>query len=429
MKVFKKGALLSMTKRSNGLVDSVIRLVSKAHAVERSQEKVVNDMAEKKIAFVGAYERDNFGDLLFALVTDSYLGGYETIYCAPLVGTVDHLLGKSVRDFRDIFNRDDEIDAVWSVGGQLGGARPQSPAHNYPTKPRRGTFGLESPYLPRMTAFAKTATVPFIVNSVDVSAKHSGNPIQDLRVAAALREADFVSTRDRASLRNLERYGVLGTSAPDVVHNVERIVRQAPKSGEVLVQFTPKHFEPSELEGFASWLASSKALDGKKIVFWAAGLAPNHDSLEVYRDLADRAVEINPNFDYSVAEERDPREIARRISAASLVIGTSLHARIVSAAYSIPRVGLDRHKLRSYCSDWDYEMPFDAHVDNLEDRVMQAWSIADDACAREARNISHRNALLAVSKLEESFSIPAEVRALRRLRALDQFAIGLQQLR
>ena len=68
---------------------------------------------------MGAYERDNFGDLLFLLVTERYLGGADVVAAAPFAADMRQLLGRRIPAFGPLL-RDEAFDAVWTVGGQVG---------------------------------------------------------------------------------------------------------------------------------------------------------------------------------------------------------------------------------------------------------------------------------------------------------------------
>ena len=73
-----------------------------------------------RVLTVGAYERDNFGDLLFLLVTERYLAGSEVVASAPFAADMTELLDRRVVALGDELT-DNDIDAVWTVGGQVGG--------------------------------------------------------------------------------------------------------------------------------------------------------------------------------------------------------------------------------------------------------------------------------------------------------------------
>lgn len=380
------------------------------------------------VALVGAYERDNFGDLLFAYVTQQFLSDFNVILTAPLAGSVDELMPSEVRDFREAFN-EEKIDAVWSVGGQLGGARPHSPILNYPGKAPGTAEGLESPYLPRMSQFPKIQHVPYIVNSIDVRGIEKNPPLHLARVKQALAEASAVSVRNNSSVKSLRELGLNGNSAPDVVQSLPLFVPKEPTSDTAMIQFNSTHFSETEIDRLAELLADSASpISHLKIVFWAAGVAPHHDSLELYDQVAHKMRALNPDVTVSVLRERHPLELVKAISAARLAIGSSLHARIVASAYGIPRLSWARPKLRDYCRDWDAHMPIDTTLDNLYSRIEAAFGVKESGHPTKLMNAAASNARSLVDVLHKSLEEPVEKRLSRRLAQLNDYATTLQKL-
>ena len=73
-----------------------------------------------RVLSVGAYERDNFGDLLFLLVTERYLEGSEVVASAPFAADMTALLDREVGAVGDALS-ESRFDAIWTAGGQVGG--------------------------------------------------------------------------------------------------------------------------------------------------------------------------------------------------------------------------------------------------------------------------------------------------------------------
>jgi hypothetical protein len=77
-------------------------------------EKVI-----KRVLLVGAYQRDNLGDLLFLLVTERYLEGTEVVAAAPFSADMREQLGRCIPAYGPLL-RSESFDAIWTVGGQVG---------------------------------------------------------------------------------------------------------------------------------------------------------------------------------------------------------------------------------------------------------------------------------------------------------------------
>jgi len=77
------------------------------------------DAVRPRILCVGAYERDNFGDLLFQLVTAEYLKDADVVFAAPFAADMSALTGERIPAFGPLL-ASERFDAVWTVGGEVG---------------------------------------------------------------------------------------------------------------------------------------------------------------------------------------------------------------------------------------------------------------------------------------------------------------------
>ena len=123
-----------------------------------------------------------------------------------------------------------------------------------------------------------------------------------------------------------------------------------------------------------------------------AGTAPKHDSVEDLDRVAERVRALDPAREVEVLTDRRPLDIVRQIREARIVIGTSLHVRIVAAAYGLPRVTMRRTKPTRYAAHWDDQMPFDVRIGDFEDAIGAALAAGTRA---EVRTGSERLSRLA----------------------------------
>src|SRR3712207_4864236 len=133
---------------------------------------MVQNMTHRpRVLLVGPYERDNFGDLLFLLVTEHCLWDAEVCAAAPFAADMSALLGRTIPAYAPLL-RAEPFDVVWSVGGQIGSIDARR-AYRYAAAPdvherflqagrleqrqrlRRAAGGTVplSPYIPSLTAF------------------------------------------------------------------------------------------------------------------------------------------------------------------------------------------------------------------------------------------------------------------------------------
>ena len=96
-------------------------------------------------------------------------------------------------------------------------------------------------------------------------------------------------------------------------------------------------------------------ITGWKVVFFRAGAALGHDDLGMYRKVK-KAMFANMTEEKAhIFEELDIWRITSLIANSNLVIATSLHVRIISFAYSVPRITLNaQFKQGAMISEWDY---------------------------------------------------------------------------
>lgn len=103
----------------------------------------------------------------------------------------------------------------------------------------------------------------------------------------------------------------------------------------------------------------------KRLVFFAAGIAPGHDDLDRMARMAKQIQAALPEWDVSVDRRREPHAIVQLIAGSGLVIGHSLHVRVVAASYDTPRISLSRPKTEDNAKAWDPHMPAGAYPQDL----------------------------------------------------------------
>ena len=162
-----------------------------------------------RILLVGAYERDNLGDLLFLLVTERYVAEAEVVAAAPFAADMRPLLDRRVHAYGPLL-RDEPWDVVWTVGGQVGSidlrrayrlsASPEALDRFDRANPltrarilRRAVGGVrvEAPYIPDLTPGALT-----IVNSAGLSGIRWLPAARRERLVALLRTRSSITVRE-----------------------------------------------------------------------------------------------------------------------------------------------------------------------------------------------------------------------------------------
>ncbi len=342
-----------------------------------------------RVLTVGAYERDNFGDLLFLLLTERYLPGSDVVAAAPFAADMTALLDRQVLAVGNELNQR-SYDAVWTVGGEVGGISTgfayqmsKSPAEYAayldasPAAQREilstalDGAPLVSPYLPTIGAFEGNAGAVSVINSVGIARAGAQSPHVREELLETFRTADVISVRDRPSSALLERAGIPHTLTPDMVHAISLLEPYEPDPGSdnVVVQISTRLANRFGRERLARKLVESEHLAGLRIRLLLAGTATGHDSLDDIQEVAEHIRALDSGREVEVLTDRRPLDIVRQIREAKIVIGTSLHVRIVAAAYGLPRITIRRAKPTRYATQWDDLMPFDVRGAQLEEAI------------------------------------------------------------
>lgn len=343
-----------------------------------------------RVLTVGAYERDNFGDLLFLLMTEHALGQVPgpvgLVAGAPFAADMTALLDRPVAAFGERLAAE-PYDVVWGVGGQVGGLdvpgayRMSVPREEFRAF-QRSTYARQqeilraatggvlpaTAYLPNLAQFPLNAGAVSVVNSVGVAGLRSRPVHVREELVEILRGTDLLSVRDRESSALLDELGIEHRLGPDVVHAIGRIhpAERDPDSDVVVVQASNLVLRTVGHAELAKQLVASDALAGLRFQLIMAGAAAGHDSIASLTRLADAIRELDPTRSVEVRDERRPLDIVDQIRRARIVIGTSLHVRIVSSAYGVPRVTLVRPKSTRYARHWDPLMPYDVALSDLD---------------------------------------------------------------
>ena len=195
-------------------------------------------MARPRVLLVGAYERDNFGDLLFLLVTERYLEGAEVVAAAPFSADMRALLDRRIPAYGPLL-RDEAFDAIWTVGGQVGRVDLRRAYRMSAGADARGAGSSASPEpAPRdllrrggRRRPARLAVHPAAVRLPAQRGRRDGAQLRRHRrrprprvaracepLVAALRSATSIAVRDGGSSRFLTDLGVEHRLGPDAVH-------------------------------------------------------------------------------------------------------------------------------------------------------------------------------------------------------------------
>lgn len=349
----------------------------------------------KKILTIGAYERDNFGDLLFYFTVKEFFKQHHVVPASIIYSDMSDLMGEIVYPYHVLLN-DFKWDMVIVVGGEIGGVdmraalnmslsdyecevlemagnELQKPCHDFLT----GSDVHRPAYLPDLTVYKKNQETPLIVNSVGLNSIQLLNN-QELKekFIDILKKTQYLSVRDHNSFDYLNSINISSVLSPDIVHTIRRlmddrvdkqVLERATVDDYILFQCNQSFIVENSVDFLVSSLIKLIEKYNKKIYFFAAGVARQHDSVHLYEQIASALNKQVSNPCVSVIYERNAFSLAKYIKYASLWIGTSLHGRIIAISYSIPRVSLTNKKVAEYAKYWDKDLPYNIGLNDLLD--------------------------------------------------------------
>ena len=368
--------------------------------------------APPPLILFGAFDRHNFGDLLFphlmtALLPDrpfefaglvardlQAFGGHRTRALASLAAApftrLIHVGGELLTcsawqaavmlldpaaAAAAIARHDNDPDAAaeWAAE-QLGTSRAM-------------------PYVVERDAVAPSGRLIF--NAVGGVEWTTLSAAQRGEVKAALSQADWVSVRDHVTQATLHAEGIDVPLCPDPAvmvaaccgdvirtHQQQDAVQamlQAFPQGYLACQFSADFGDDATLDSLAQGVSRVLAATGLGLVLFRAGAAPWHDDPALYEQLQQRLSAGRTRFFTSL----HLWDICALIAASRGVVGSSLHARIVALAYGLPRVSLllpqqgpRPDKRTAFTETWEpLALPRSVAAGQIEAAVMQALAV------------------------------------------------------
>ncbi|WP_425840698.1 polysaccharide pyruvyl transferase family protein [Microbacterium sp. PA5] len=384
---------------------------------------MTDDTARRpRILCVGAYERDNFGDLLFQIITAQYLGDADVVYAAPFAADMTDLIGLEIPTYGPLLESE-AFDAIWTVGGEVGGTsvdyafrtrhdKEATRVYDAATPEERremiaaefGAVPMESPYIPRPSAYPKNVRAALVLNSVGLAGIRGLGSIRRAGMLGLLHEATRITVRDSAASRFLAAEGIEHRLEPDLVHSIA-ITRPRPADAVpgdyVLLQASTTHVKRYGIKAFAQAIIDSDVLRDHPVRLFTAGTAPGHDSFEQYEQIRDLVLRADPSRRLEISRTIDPWERVDEIAGAKLWIGSSLHGRIISAAYGVPRVSFAKRKVDDYVRTWDADMPWRIDHTQMNEAAAQALAMPADDRGQELGRRAHENILSVVEHVKE----------------------------
>lgn len=342
----------------------------------------------EKILVIGAFDRYNYGDLLFPLIIEKQLNTYGKDFKFRFFGLIESDLSKEgglpTEDLQAFYkacnNPNDKVHVIVAGGEALGVTwhslwsalnKTYQKIHRYHI--RISKF-IDLNRIARMVLKGKTP-LPFVftksdfpgvktvvLNSLGGSGLKKAQFEQYDFLKKKLNRADYLAVRDKTTIANLKENGVKAQLFPD-----SAILMSEFYPIEVLEkQITPevKDYVKANIGNYVFFQINKKTTVGKedliaseldkilekgnvKICLCPIGKALNHDD-----HLALAVVKYQMKSPATYFDAENIWDIMYLIANSKCYIGTSLHGAITALSYAVPHVGLKVEKLEAYLNTW-----------------------------------------------------------------------------
>ena len=372
----------------------------------------MNAAASTVPVLFGAFDRHNFGDLLFPHVMAALLPGQAFEFAGLAERDLQGFGGHRVKALAAL--SDARPSHLIHVGGELltcsayqaavmllDSVEAAAAIARYDDDPQAaaGWAALQlgsaraMPYVVGREAIAPAGRLIF--NAVGGVEWTTLSAAQRGEVKAALAQADWVSVRDHQTQAALRAEGLEVPLCPDpavmvaaccgeAIRQHQRqgavmAMRQAFPQGYLACQFSADFGDDATLDALAQGLSSVTVDTGLGWVLFRAGTAPWHDDPVLVERLRHRL----PPGTLCLFPSLHLWDICALIAASRGVACSSLHGRIVALAYGLPRVSLIPpqqggcpDKRAAFAETWEPPaVPRSVVVSRMETAVAQALAV------------------------------------------------------
>lgn len=378
----------------------------------------------------GAFDRHNLGDLLFPHISACLLGKETLLFAALAERDLRSLGGYRTRSISQLAKAlGKQPINLLHVGGELltcsawQAAVMVQPLAQVQAVIQRleghdearmawvndvlGTTGL-APYTVARGLFP--GAVNLIYTAVGgVELNKSDRPFR-AEVLAKLKDADYVSVRDRATWAHLNQFGINAHLVPDPAVLVAELFREQIEQrsligkvaatqaaflhGYVAFQFSADFGDDATLAVIAAQLDQFAEESGLGVVLFRAGAAPWHDDVACYRRLAG----MMTSTQVKIFDALNIWDICAVIAHSRAYCGSSLHGRVVAMAFGLPRVNLNHPDIQNrtgkqmaYAATWELPgNPMTLDVSGIATGISRTLAVDREHLLRHAQALATR---------------------------------------
>jgi hypothetical protein len=380
----------------------------------------------------GAFDRHNFGDLLFPHIVARMLPHCGLLYAGLAARDMRLYGGHTVRSVHGFeLSSVERTVHVVHAGGELltcdaweasvmlstpAEVRSALASENAWNEDRlawahsRFGFPTLAPYVLSKESIPHINVSRVCFNAVGGVDLEGRDPLLRAQVLTALKAADDVSARDRTTQAILEASGVAARLIPDPAVMVAELfgttirsraaqgamkkIFEAFPRGYATVQFDAGFGDDPTLNTIARELDRWSGPSGLGVVLFRAGAAPWHDDLELYQRVASRM----PATSVRIFGSLNLWDICSVIAHSRVYCGSSLHGRIVAMAFALPRVnishpsrGSSQTKQTAFAATWEpADMIAAVGVEHIADAMDHTLALDRAMLLHTAREMTDR---------------------------------------
>jgi hypothetical protein len=367
-------------------------------------------MSPRTVLF-GAFDRHNFGDLLFPHVVARMLMPREVLYAGLATRDLRQWGGHTVRTLENLAasSRNEALNLI-HAGGELltcdaweasvmlappervrKAIAEEDAWRNDPLAWAKAHLGTasRSPYVISAASFPNVRLNAVAFHAVGGADLHRRDSAFRSELVEKIRNANHISVRDTQTQNHLRAVGIEAPLVPDPAVMVEvlfgeqiracaardavRAVLDAFAQGYVALQFDAAFGDDTTLDALAREVKRAASASGLGIVLFRAGAAPWHDDLDVYRRLAVR-LRSTPVHVFTSLHLWD---ICALVAHSRVYCGSSLHGRIVAMAFARPRINISHanaaqqtSKQAAFAATWEPQgIAATTHVNGIADAI------------------------------------------------------------
>ena len=346
----------------------------------------------KSINIIGAFDRYNYGDLLFPILIEEYikiyksriLKEYKLEYYALIESDLKEAKGKRTLALKDLYKTKLDDGSIIIVSGgdvlpaRIGNMDIDLCNNNLETikmKIKRKLIGIKKFEEYSKKKFAINSAFPWIVSEKDFKGcKVAYNAVggstinrldaDDIKfIKENMKNSTYISVRENITRKNLMDFDV--KISPDSavimsevypIERLENLVRDEVKSfvkskkEYITIQSNNSSVKNNNDVILAKEINKIKKENNIDVLMLPIGFAANHDD-----NIAIKKIVKHIDGDYSYFEFLNIYEVMYLIANSKFFAGTSLHGNITASSYAVHHIGLNKSitKLDKYLNYWD----------------------------------------------------------------------------